>query len=724
MPTHEIHEEKKVIINWLRRLGMEFQTGFIVLNTELENHPIIYANQSFLEMSGYEEEEVLGQNGKFMHGSKTDKRVGQKIRNCMESKKAGIFEIVNYRKDGLPFWNEITIQPIIMHETDFTFTIMLQRDITDRKRAEALINLQQQIHNDMGKGYLLSFLLQKACDTVESFFKDDTKCTVLFVNDAGYFQVGAGKSMPSEFHDKVEQIQSSPVTGTCGAAFHTNQTVIVEDMKASPLWNGHQYLVEELHLTSSWSVPIDDANDKAIGTFGIYFTDKTLPTEEDIAFVEQIGSIVSLTVRYSQQQEEILRLAYTDKETALPNRNYFINELKELLDEKKEGFVAFVSADEYIKVVDQYGHTAGDALIREIGKRFLRAGMSANHVIARFSDSTIALVNLNPLGDVPAYLEKLSQCVIEPTNVQDMELFLTLKMGVALITPKQQDEKELIRYADSALSKAKLRAGESICYFENEHDDFMMRDLRIANELSAALRREEIDVHLQPKVDLKSGKIISFEALARWNSPELGSIAPDVFIPAAEKNGKIRLLEQVVFKRVLTWLKKRKELGLELRQVAVNISADHFFHHSFIPHLVDRMAEYGIEHKWIQLEITERIGFVDIETAHQVFKKLNRYGFTSSVDDFGTGYSSLSYLQKLPVSEIKIDRSFISNMHEHGTLAIVRTIIQLAENLNMTAVAEGIETEQQRSILVSLGCRVGQGYFYYRPMSLEEANLL
>ena len=724
MPTHGIQEEKQLIIDWLRRFGMDFQTGFIVLNPDLKDHPIIYANRAFCEMSGFKEEEVLGQNGRFMHGTKTDKQVVQEIRKCMEAKKAGIFEIINYRKDGSPFWNEITIQPIIINDTGFTFTIMLQRDISDRKRAEALIKLQQEIYNDIGKGYMLSFLLQKACYAAESFFKDEAKCTVLFVDEKGYFQIGADNSMPKEFHENVENVKASPATGTCGAAYHTKKTVVVEDMRTDPLWENLRYLVEEFHLISSWSVPINDAEVNPIGTFGIYFTEKTLPTENDIKFMEQLSSVVSLTMRYSQQQEEILRLAYTDKETHLPNRNYFINELKELLSERKEGFVAFISADEYIKVVDQYGHTAGDALIREVGKRFLRTGMSSENLVARFSDSTIALVNLNPLGEVPECLETLSQCVIEPVSVQDMELFLTLKMGIALITPQQKDEKELIRYADSALSKAKLRAGESICYFENEHDDFMMRDLRIANELSAALRREEIDVHLQPKVDLKTGKIISFEALARWNSPELGNIAPDVFIPAAEKNGKIRLLEQVVLKRVLTWLKKRKELGLEMRQVAINVSADHFFHHSFIPHLVDKAAEYGIEHQWLQLEITERIGFVDIETAHQVFKQLNRYGFTSSVDDFGTGYSSLSYLQKLPVSEIKIDRSFVSNMHEKGTLAIVRTIIQLAENLNMTAVAEGIETAEQRRVLLALGCRVGQGYFYYRPMSLNEANLL
>ena len=251
-----------------------------------------------------------------------------------------------------------------------------------------------------------------------------------------------------------------------------------------------------------------------------------------------------------------------------------------------------------------------------------------------------------------------------------------------------------------------------------------MRNLRIANELTAALRREEIKVHLQPKVDMRTGKILSFEALARWNSPELGNIAPDVFIPAAEKNGKIRILEQNVLKQVMEWLKNRQEHNLNLQQVAVNISADHFFHHSFVPNLVDMTAEYNIDRRLIQLEITERIGFVDIEAARKIFKQLTKYGFTSSVDDFGTGYSSLSYLQKLPVSEIKIDRSFISKMHETDTLAIVRTIIQLAENLDMTAVAEGVETEEQKQLLLDLGCHVAQGYYFYRPMPLEDANLL
>lgn len=724
MQNSKIEKEKYIIVDWLSRLGVEFQTGFVVINSQLEEQPILYANQAFYDMTGYSENDVLGENGRFLHGEKTDKAISAKIRECTLSDKADTFEIINYHKNKNPFWNEITIQPISVDGGKHRYTLMLMKNINDRKREEALIQLQQEAYTGIEKGYMLGSLLENVCRIIESFFKDGTTCTILFVDENDKFRDVAGKSMPKGFRDFIDGQKATPESGSCGAAFHRGETVIVEDMLEDELWVEYRDIAEQYGFVSSWSVPFLDKDGNAIGTLGIYFPSMTIPDEKDYTFLERIAPTISLTVKYSRQQEEMLKLAYTDRTTGLRNRNYFMIELASLLEENKEGLVAFLSVDEYVKVVDQYGHRAGDQLIQEIGKRFGMATSSKEALIARFSDSTLALVSLMPLDRIPDYLEELGKLLAEPITVRDMELFLSLKTGVSIITAMQQDVEEIIRYADSALSKAKLRAGESICYYENEHDEYMMRNLRIANELTAALRREEIKVHLQPKVDMRTGKILSFEALARWNSPELGNIAPDVFIPAAEKNGKIRILEQNVLKQVMEWLKNRREHNLNLQQVAINISADHFFHHSFVPNLVDMTAEYNIDRRLIQLEITERIGFVDIEAARKIFKQLTKYGFTSSVDDFGTGYSSLSYLQKLPVSEIKIDRSFISKMHETDTLAIVRTIIQLAENLDMTAVAEGVETEEQKQLLLDLGCHVGQGYYFYRPMPLEDANLL
>ncbi|MBT2570905.1 EAL domain-containing protein [Planococcus sp. ISL-110] len=724
MHTHELKRDKKVIMEWLRRLGVEFHTSFLVVNSDMENQPVVYANDAFYKMIGYSEAETLGRNGRFLHGEKTSKEASDKVRACVDAAESGIVEIVNYRKNGTPFWNEITVQPLSFPERSLKFTLMLQHDITNRKRAEALIKLQKETYTGIERGYMLSMLLQNICHTAESFFIDGAKCTVLLIDETELYKVGAAKSMPKGFLDAISGLEVEEDIGSCGAAFHRQQPVITEDMSTDYLWRNHQHLVRDYKLVSSWSIPIMSVEGTAIGTFGIYFPATSVPHEKDLVFMEEIASIASLAIKYSRQQEEILRLAYIDENTDLPNRNYFRNEIVELMKEKQEGFIAFISTDEYVKVVDQYGHRAGDTVINEIGKRLTLSQSSSEDLIVRFSDSTLAMYSMTPFIKIPEFLDQLLHGLVEPITVGDMELFLTLKMGVAIVTPNQKDTEELIRCADSALSQAKLRTGEAICYFESEHDEFMMKDLRVANELTAALRRNEVGVHLQPKVDLASGEILSFEALARWTSPDLGNIPPDIFIPAAEKNGKIRLLEQNVLKHVLGWMKKRVEQDLKLRQVAINISADHFFHHSFVPNLMDVTEEYGIDPQWIQLEITERIGFVDIDAANKVFNHLKRCGFTTSIDDFGTGYSSLSYLQKLPVEELKIDRSFIFNMAEPGTLAIIRTIIQLAENLDIRAVAEGVETEQDRQTLLALGCKVGQGYLFYKPMPLNEAFLL
>lgn len=721
MHQHELKRDKRVIMEWLRRLGVEFHTSFLVINSEIEEHPIVYANDAFFKMTGYSEAETLGRNGRFLHGDKTEQEAIRRVRECVSTGKDELVEIVNYRKNGTPFWNEIAVQPLSFPEKDIKFTVMLQHDITDRKRAEALIKLQKETYRGIENGHMLNMLLENICRVCESFFVDGSKCTVLLIDDAETYEIGSANSMPKGFQDAISGLVVEADTGTCGAAYHSGQAIVVEDMRTHYLWRDHQELVAAYNLVASWSIPIFNVEGTIIGTFGIYFPKPLTPGENDLLFMEEVASIASLAIKYSQQQEEILRLAYVDRNTELPNQNYFRNEINEWLKEEKEGFIAFFSSDEYMKVVDQYGHRAGDTIVCEIGKRLKLAQNSADDVIARFSDSTLSMYSMTPFTKIPEYLEQLMNGFIEPITVGDMELFLTLKIGVAIVMPHQNDSEELIRCADSALSQAKLRTGESICYFESELDEFMMKDLRVANELTAALRRNEVGVHLQPKVDLATGDILSFEALARWTSPELGVIAPDVFIPVAEKNGKIQLLEQNVLTQVLAWMKKRLDHGLPLRQVAINISADHFFHHSFVPNLMDLTDHYGIAPQWIQLEITERIGFVDIEVANKVFKHLKQCGFTTSIDDFGTGYSSLSYLQKLPIEELKIDRSFISNMNEPGTLAIIHTIIQLAENLNMKAVAEGIETEKERQTLLDIGCKVGQGYLFYKPMPLSDA---
>lgn len=231
-------------------------------------------------------------------------------------------------------------------------------------------------------------------------------------------------------------------------------------------------------------------------------------------------------------------------------------------------------------------------------------------------------------------------------------------------------------------------------------------------------------MNLQPKVDLQTGEIQSIEALARWISPKLGFVPPAIFIPVAESAGKVREIDIQILEIALSWLAERKRLGKKLVKVAVNISPNHFYYENFVQDTLELVQKYDIEPRYIILEVTENIGLVDFQTAFSIIQELKEYGFKTSVDDFGTGFSSLSYLQRLPFTELKIDRSFINDIKDAATLAIVRSIIQLALNLGMTSVAEGIENKEQVEILRALGCTVGQGYFYYKPMTIEQLNAI
>lgn len=229
---------------------------------------------------------------------------------------------------------------------------------------------------------------------------------------------------------------------------------------------------------------------------------------------------------------------------------------------------------------------------------------------------------------------------------------------------------------------------------------------------------------LQPKVNLMTGEIESFEALARWNSADLGFVSPTLFIPVAENTGNIYKVDLEIFKKVLQWQKQRHDAGLKLYQVSINISPSHFYNPAFVESSIALIESYKIDPKFIKFEITESVELEDVLRAKKIIDELQQIGIETSIDDFGVGYSSLSYLQELPFKEIKIDKSFVDDLANPRMNAVIKTIIQLSDNLNMVSVAEGIETEEQHLELKRLGCQVGQGYYYYKPMPIKQINEL
>ena len=715
---------KGLLFDWLCRLGDQYQTGFVVSDPDQPDNPLVYVNDSFLRLTGYSREEMLGENCRKLQGPETHDDDILSIRKQMATREPIHTELLNYRKDGTPFWNELIIQPLRDEHGTLLFYIGLQLDVTIRKQTEALFDVQQEIYQGIEKGYSLGVLLQKICDVVESFFQQDTKSSILLLDSQDQLIVAAARSLPESYNKAIHGRKIGVNTGSCGTAAFTKKPVIVTDIETDPLWANYKDLALSNNLRACWSIPIMTQENKVVGTIATYFTKPNKPREVDLEFMQRLAPLVSLVVKYSDHQQEILRLAYMDADTGIPNRHYFINELKDLLNENEPGFVAILEPSEFAHIVDVYGRVAGDELIKQMCNRIQRVCKRSDDIIARFSSPALIISSLIPTTEIERYTSLIMSSVNDPFLIGDEELYVTMKIGVTPFQGNKIDGDELIRYADTAISEAKKRAGSSLSFFTIDQDEKAKRKLSIINHLSHALQRSEFDVHIQPKVDLNSGEIFSFEALARWHSPELGQVPPAIFIPAAENSGKIRAIEQVILTKVLTWLQKRYQSGKILFPVAINISNDHFFHPYFVADLRQTLKDYGIPAKYLRIEITESIGLVDFDLAKNIFGQLKLAGFESSVDDFGMGFSSLSYLQQLPVSEIKIDRSFISKIENEGTLAIVRTIVQLAANLNMQSIAEGIETVEQLTILRTIGCNCGQGYYFYKPMTFDQMDTI
>lgn len=703
--------EKAILFNWLQRFGSRFRTGFILTDPSVSDDPVVFINEAFTEITGYPSEEVIGQNLRFMQGEETDMELIEEINKKLRKGMPANAEILHYKKDGTPFWNELVIQPLVDEKGEVLFTSSFILDVTERKKDESLLRLQEEIFLGINTGAELSDLLQKIGTVVESFFPKGSVCSILFKEQNDGWYIGAADSVPDQLLGEIldnEALETS----------YISEDVIVMENNQEKVLQGEKPVID---FHSNWSVPTFDSEDEMDGLVTVFVKKNGNPTETQIQFLKKMVPIVQMTRKHYTQQAEYRRLAFTDPQTGLPNRHAFLNQLKHNLLDGQGHFVAVIEPGEYAKIVDLYGRNAADELFIQLGKRIEKAGKRNSNFIGRFSSASLVITGESGEGN---YLFELGTIVTEPFIVAGQELFITLKIGISFSEGDKKSEEELLRRADIAMSDAKKKTGNAMSFYRDLQNEETIKEMKIVNELSKALIAQEIDVYLQPKVDLKDGAIIGFEALARWFSPVLGPVPPNLFIPAAENMGKIIELEIIILSKVMEWLRKRQKTGEKMYQVAVNISVHHFFDRTFVEKLIRLADNHDLSPEYIMLEMTESIGLVDIQKAKSIFHALNAAGFEISVDDFGVGYSSLSYLPQLPLCELKIDRSFISELDEPGTLAVVRTIIQLAENLNLTTVAEGIEEERHIEILRNLGCKVGQGFYYYKPMPLQEIQRL
>ncbi len=443
-----------------------------------------------------------------------------------------------------------------------------------------------------------------------------------------------------------------------------------------------------------------------------------------------VGSFTDLS-EHKEAEEAIHRLAFYDPLTDLPNRRLLRDRLQlsmsSSLRNKRYGALMLIDLDNFKTINDTRGHEIGDKLLIEVSKR-LKSCIRQEDTVSRLGgdEFVVLLENLSPREDQAAAFaegvaEKIMEAINSPYKISGLDLYSSMSIGVSLYFGQESSVDDILKRADTAMYQAKNSGRNTLHFYDPKMQAMLESRMHIESELRHALERNQFKLHYQLQVDNKD-KVLGAEVLLRWEHPEHGMIPPSEFIPIAEENGMIIPIGNWVIRTACEQLSLWKDCPLRANlHLAINVSAKQFRQADFVEKVCELLETYEINASRLKLELTESVVLHNVEETITKMQALRLVGIRFSMDDFGTGYSSLSYLKKLPLTQLKIDKSFVEDIVTNQNDAVIaRTIIAMARTLGLSVIAEGVETEEQRALLEEYGCAFYQGYLFSRPVPVQE----
>lgn len=655
------------------------------------NGEIIYANQAFLTITAYSRSEVLGRDCSFLLGPLTDRKTVQAIRRSIAKCMAFTGEILNYRKDGSTFWNEVSVAPVRDASGKETHYIGTARDISARIQAEQSVRASEQ--------RLQLALLGGNLGLWDWRFLDGG----LTVNRRWLSMLGLDPEGPQ------------PSIETWIALVHPDDRPklarLVQEVILNPAGRNFEAEIRAQHSD---------------GRF-IWILDKGAVVERDPDGrpVRVSGTHLDITER-KEADGKMHSLAYYDTLTGLPNRSFLHNCLADALAAAQRlstgGALLFVDLDNFKQINDARGHQVGDALLQHLARR-LSALVLPHYTIARLGgdEFVVLIAGIDVDASATAALgvaEKVREALTLPFLIDEVSYGISASIGITVF-PKTGDRvDDLLREADTAMYSAKASGRNAIAFFEPVM--YLQAEQRLAMEhkLAEAVAAQQFELHAEPRVDMH-GRELGCELLLRWTHPLYGSVAPAQFIPVAEATGQIFALGGWVIEQACQALLRLKAAKCE-RILSVNVSPRQFHHEGFVEQVRNIVQRTRVPASWLIFEVTEGLLIENWQVTAARMTELAGLGIRFSIDDFGTGYSSLAYLKRLPIHELKIDRSFVRDIPlDESDKAIVQAILLVASHLQLQVVAEGVETRAQADFLVANGCRCMQGYLFGRPRPLD-----
>ncbi|ADI00646.1 GGDEF and EAL domain-containing protein [Salisediminibacterium selenitireducens] len=647
---------------------------------------ILEVNQKFCEISGYDDHELVGRTHRILNSGYHPKAFFKEMWDTILQGEIWSGEIRNKAKDGRIYWTSSTIIPIRDTHHRIERFIAIRHDISDRVSAE--LKLKQALEDDY------RIVIQHLQNGVFKL-KQQPEGSYVFTMSEGLIAEKLKRTTDAVYGKTIYEIFDKPIATRIDQAFRTALA------------------------TGQTRFELDIQNRHYLVNIGII--------REEAGDVELAGSIVDITEQ-TRQARQIHKMAYFDELTGLPNRRSFEKEVDRRKAAESDGDYEFavllVNLDRFQNINETLGHRVGDELLREIATR-LEELLEEDDYLTRFTGDEFAIVMACQERSKRdrEYLHYRCSVLVEYLSkayiVRGMEIHTTASIGVGLYPLHAQGTDELIQSAEAAISSAKEQGGNTFVLFDASIRNMLDRRILIEGELRKEASRDQFYLVYQAKVNAKTRKLCGFETLLRWHHPIFGELSPAEFIPVAEKSGLIISLGQWVLKHSIEQVRKWHQAGHVL-PVSINISVQQFTQSDFADFVSEQINASGVDPAMIELEVTESVT-ENPQLTRTTMKKLKEIGVMISMDDFGTGYSSLGFLGGYPFDRIKIDKSFIIHLSEENC-SVVRTIIQLAKNLNMTVTAEGVETESHADFLTREQCDELQGFFFSKPLPARKTE--
>ena len=587
------------------------------------------------------------------------------------------------------------------------------------EQAEKLLTLQGEILEKVVLGIESQLILNDLCKVAEQIVSDAVASIMIYDDEGESLIVLAAPSIPLEAIQALNGLIPSKTSGSCGTAVYSNRAQYVTNTKTDYRWCNLQTFADDFSIRACWSSPIKTSATQAIGSFALSSFEKRIPSAFYKKLLEVSAHIVGILIKREQEQRSLWNLAHYDALTGLANRTLLHSKLESLIKRvsiQRDKLAIFIlDLDDFKDVNEAEGHDVGDLVLQDVAKK-IKACLNDMDIFARLGGDEFVIVMeySKEYAIVERFFNQILGIFKHKIMVAQHEFSLSTSIGISLFPEDGLDSKILLRNADTAMYEAKKSGRNCARFYNEELTRTVQHKIELIAEMRVALKQNDFVVYYQPQFCQKTGTLSGAEALVRWQHPEKGLIPPNDFIPIAEECGFIKELGLWIFTTACQQCKTWWDNGMPEFFLAINLSVKQLNSQN-IQQFQDILSAIKFPIQNLEIEILESL-IMQQESLEEIHK-LEALGIAIAMDDFGTGHSSLSLLKYLPISKLKIDRSFVKDLcSNENDKVIVKTIIGMGHTLGLKVLAEGVETKAQQDFLIQENCDFIQGYLLGRPV--------